>query len=196
MKIFWEFIQRLVKEKIYFLIRAVTESQTASSFLQLLTNALHDQHQIYDFILQNKTIMAALVGNGFLDNNTNFKMFQYVDTYKLTNDVGRTSKGKYQITKFSTLSRQRPKGQIYSSQIQSKGSVQMRSYSQLKSKDSLNNVVSLCPQARENALKGSADYSAPIQKADWLETQTQHILQIIYANDVTRASKISIFDCT
>ena len=24
----------------------VTESQTASSFLQLLTNALHDQHQI------------------------------------------------------------------------------------------------------------------------------------------------------
>ena len=24
------------------------------------------QHQIYDFILQNKTIMAALVRNGFL----------------------------------------------------------------------------------------------------------------------------------
>ena len=45
----------------------VTESQTASSFLQLLTNALHDQHQIYDFILQNKTIMAALVRNGFLN---------------------------------------------------------------------------------------------------------------------------------
>ena len=63
----------------------VTESQTASSFLQLLTNALHDQHQIYDFILQNKTIMAALVRNGFLNKyNINFNMFPCVDTYKLT----------------------------------------------------------------------------------------------------------------
>ena len=78
-----------------FLNTSVTESQTASSFLQLLTNALHDQHQIYDFISQNKTIMAALVRNCFLNNNTNFKMFQYVATYRLTNDVGRTSKGKY-----------------------------------------------------------------------------------------------------
>ena len=44
---------------------AVTESQTASSFLQLLTNVLHDQHQIYNFISQNKTIMAAPVRNSF-----------------------------------------------------------------------------------------------------------------------------------
>ena len=57
---------------------AVTEFKTASSFLQLLTNALHDQHQIYNFISQNKTIMAAPVRNGFLNSNTNFKMFQYV----------------------------------------------------------------------------------------------------------------------
>ena len=64
----------------------VTESQTASSFLRLLTNELHDQHQIYHFILQNKTIMAELVRNGFLNKyNTNFNMFPCVDTYKLTN---------------------------------------------------------------------------------------------------------------
>ena len=81
-------------------------------------------------------------------------MFQYVDSYRLTNDVGRTSKRKYQITKFSTLSRQRPKGQIYSSQInvktlcKCKDSMQMPSYSQLKSKDSLNNVTSLYAHSR------------------------------------------------
>ena len=84
----------------------VTESQTASSFLQLLTNALHDQHQIYDFILQNKTIMAALVRNGFLNKyNTNFNMFPCVNTYKLTNDVGRTSKGKNQQYEYQTATK-------------------------------------------------------------------------------------------
>ena len=70
----------------------VTESQTASSFLQLLTNALHDQHQIYDFILQNKTIMAALVRNGFL-NKCYLNQLQRINTmHTLTNDVGRTGK--------------------------------------------------------------------------------------------------------
>ena len=107
----------------------VTESQTASSFLQLLTNALHDQHQIYDFISQNKTIMAALVRNGF---------------QRCWGDEQK-KESNYKIL---YQSRQCPKGQKIQQPNQSKGSVQMQSYSQLKSKGLPNNVASLYAHSR------------------------------------------------
>ena len=80
-------------------------------------------------------------------------------------------------TKISIKSRQRPKGQIYSSQIKSKDSVQMPSHSQLKSKETHQyNLASLdAQQPRENALKGSANYSALLQKAHWLETRQRYL---------------------
>ena len=66
--LFWIFLLPNMIENIKIILnQIVTESQTASSFLQLLTNALHDQHQVYNFISQNKTIMAAPVRNGFLN---------------------------------------------------------------------------------------------------------------------------------
>ena len=75
-------------------------------------------------------------------------------------------------TKISTKSRQRPNGQIYSSQIKTKDSVQMPSHSLLKSKTHQYNVASRDGQKpRGNALKGSADYSALIQKARGFETR-------------------------
>ena len=58
--------------------------------------------------------------------------------------------------------------------------------SQINLKDSVRNAklqpaqvesVEGSPQPRENALKGSADYSALIQKALWFETRTQHLLR-------------------
>ena len=91
----------------------VTESQTASSFLQLLTNALHDQHQIYNFISQNKTILAAPVRNGFLNNNTNITSINLTrkhNTHSPTMLGGRAK--EVSNTKFSTLNRQRPNRQI------------------------------------------------------------------------------------
>ena len=52
----------------------------------------------------------------------------------------------------------------------------MPSYSQLKSKDSQTTWHHFMPTAARERIKGSADYSAPIQKARWLETRTQHLL--------------------
>ena len=75
-------------------------------------------------------------------------MFPCVDTYKLTNDVGRTSKGKNQIIKFSTKVDNVQRDKKLQQPNQSKGSVQMPSYSQLKSKDSLNNVALLYAHSR------------------------------------------------
>ena len=51
-------------------------------------------------------------------------------------------------TKFFTLSRQRPKGQKIQEPNQSKGSVQMPSHSQLKSKGLPNNVALLYAHSR------------------------------------------------
>ena len=66
----------------------------------------------------------------------------------------------------------------------------MQSYSQLKSKGLPKNVASLyARQPRENALKGSADYSALIiQRRYKRRAGSKPALsnsQIIYANDVT-----------
>ena len=77
-------------------------------------------------------------------------------------------------TKTSTKGRQRPKGQIYSSQIKSKDSVQMPSHSQLKSKTHRCKVASLDgQQPRENTLKGSADHSALIQKTRYSQKRLE-----------------------
>ena len=103
-------------------------------------------------------------------------MFQCVDTYKLTNDVGRTSKGKYQIIKFSTKvdNVQRDKNTAAKSNLKLCSNAKLQP-AQVKGLTKQHGIT-LCLQPRENALKGSADYSAPIQKAHWLETRTQHLL--------------------
>ena len=66
-------------------------------------------------------------------------------TYKPTNDVGRTSKGKYQQYEYQTATKcsHCPRGIIIQQPNQSQGSVQIQSYSQLKSKGLPNNVASL-----------------------------------------------------
>ena len=59
--------------------------------------------KLYDlFYLKTKQCCGASRKQFSKQYDTIFNMFQCVDTYKLTNDVGRTSKGKYQIIKFST----------------------------------------------------------------------------------------------
>ena len=87
------------------------------------------------YFIKNKTIITALVGNGFLNNITQIRFNTTHIVHKLTNDVGRTSKGN-QTTEFSTKSRQRPKGQTYSSQIKFKRLCPNGNHSQLKSKGS------------------------------------------------------------
>ena len=91
-------------------------------------------------------------------------MRRHLQTYKLTNDVGRTSKGKNQQYEYQTATKcsQCPRGLIIQQPNQSKGSVQMPSHSQLKSKGLPNNVASLMPTAARERIKGSADYSALI----------------------------------
>ena len=72
------------------------------------------------------------------------------DAYKLTNDVGRTSKGKNQQYECQTATKcsQCPRGLIIQQPNQSKGSVQMPSHSQLRSKGLPNNVASLYAHSR------------------------------------------------
>ena len=54
----------------------------------------------------------------------------------------------------------------------------MPSYSQLKKRLTQTTWHHSMPTAARERVKGSADYSAPIQKARWLETRTQHLLLI------------------
>ena len=70
----------------------------------------------------------------------------------------------------------------------------MSSHRQLKLKGlPIQRGIILCPQPRKNALKGSADYSAPIQKACWLKTRTQHLLRnILRKRGNTAPTRMSI----
>ena len=103
-------------------------------------------------------------------------MSRYLQTYKLTNDVGQTSKGKYQIIRFSTKvdNVQRDKNTATKSNLKACSNAKLQP-AQVKGLTKQRGIT-ICPQSRENALKGSADYSAPIQKALWLKTRTQHLL--------------------
>ena len=105
-------------------------------------------------------------------------MFPCVDTYKLTNDVGRTSKGKNQQYEYQTATKcsQCPRGLIIQQPNQSKGSIQMQVTASSSRKAYQTTWHHFMPTAARERIKGSADYSAPIQKARWLETRTQHLL--------------------
>ena len=64
------------------------------------------------YFIRNKTIIAALVGNGFL-NKCYINQFQRGNTmHTLTNDVGRTSKEIDFMNQFATKRSQCPRGLI------------------------------------------------------------------------------------
>ena len=99
-----------------------------------------------------------------------------VDTYKLTNDVGRTSKGKNQIIKFSTKVDNVQRDKKYSSQINLKALFKCEVTASSSRKAYQTTWHHFMPTAARERIKGSADYSALIQKARWLETRTQHLI--------------------
>ena len=77
------------------------------------------------------------------------------DTYKLTNDVGRTSKGKNQQYEYQTATKcsQRPRGLIIQQPNQCKDSVQIKSQPAQVERLTKQRGITLCPQPLENALK-------------------------------------------
>ena len=108
-------------------------------------------------------------------------MFQCVDTYyKLTNlptMLGGRAKESIKLrinlsTKVDNVQRDKNTAAKSNLKLCSNAKLQPAQVKGLTKQHG----ITLCLQPRENALKGSADYSAPIQKAHWLETRTQHLL--------------------
>ena len=81
--------------------------------------------------------------------------------HKLTNDVGQTSKGSIKLL-ILYQSRQRPKGQIYRSQINLKALFKCQVTAHSSRKAYQTTWHHFMPTAARECIKGSTDYSALI----------------------------------
>ena len=104
-------------------------------------------------------------------------MHKHLQTYKLTNDVGQTSKGKNQIIKFSTKVDNVQRDKKYSSQINLKALFKCKVTASSSQGLTKQCGITLCPQPCKNALKvNKSVLNNPIQKTRWLKPCTQHLL--------------------